>query len=232
MIVAFALALGQLGDRRILALLLRCAVETVVLVCALGWGLWWLAADAFTRLGVENWLGGGAGQVLAVLPALVAGWLLFMAVALAVTQFHADAVVETVEARHYPDRAACARPLGLAREAWLGLRGAGRALLLNLVALPVALLLVVTGIGPFLVFGFVNAVVLGRELTDLVRLRYEGSGSLLAADLPRGTRWLLGGACVALLAVPFVNLLALVIGAAAATHLVHRRANGQENELA
>jgi uncharacterized protein involved in cysteine biosynthesis len=35
------------------------------------------------------------------------------------------------------------------------------------------------------------------------------------------TRFLLGGAIAALLAVPFANLLAPVLGAAAATHLVH-----------
>jgi uncharacterized protein involved in cysteine biosynthesis len=33
----------------------------------------------------------------------------------------------------------------------------------------------------------------------------------------------LGGAVVALLTVPFVNLVAPVLGAAAATHLVHSR---------
>lgn len=231
MLTAFALALGQLGDRRILSLLLRCAVETAVLVGLIGWGLWWIAADAFARLGVERWLGGGAGEVLAVLPALIAGWLLFVAVALAVTQFHADAVVEAVEARHYKASAAIARPLGLAREAWLGLRGALRALVLNALALPVALVLLVTGVGPILVFALVNAVVLGRELTDLVRLRYAETSPALGADLPRSSRWLLGGACVGLLAVPFVNLLAMVIGAAAATHLVHRRAE-RETALA
>jgi uncharacterized protein involved in cysteine biosynthesis len=94
-------------------------------------------------------------------------------------------------------------------------------LLANLLALPVALALLVTGAGPAIVFWVVNAVLLGRELQDMVWLRHR-QDSREVAPIGRLERFLLGGATVALLAIPFLNLLAPIIGAASATHMVHR----------
>lgn len=88
-------------------------------------------------------------------------------------------------------------------------------------ALPVALVLLVTGVGPPLVFLLVNAVLLGRELQDMVWLRHRHDPQA-AAPLTGVNRALLGGAVAGLMTVPFVNLLAPLLGAAAATHLVHR----------
>ena len=103
----------------------------------------------------------------------------------------------------------------------VGLRSLGRSLGYNLLALPVALALLVTGIGTVLVFAAVNAVLLGRELTEMAALRHRDDAG--DAPLPGFVmRTALGAAVVALLLVPFVNLLAPVLGAAAATHLVHR----------
>ena len=85
-------------------------------------------------------------------------------------------------------------------------------------------LVALTGVGPALVFWLVNSVLLGRELIELVWLRHAPAPR---APLPVGglERAVLGGAITALLAVPFVNLLAPVLGAAAAAHLVHRKGN-------
>lgn len=168
------------------------------------------------RAGLEQ----GRG-LIALLGALIAGWLLWRIVALAVLQFFADEVVAAVEARHYPQALQSARKLSWREELAVGLRGAGRALGWNLAALPVALVLVVTGVGPPLVFFLVNAVLLGRELQDMVWLRHRHN-SQTSAPLSGTSRAALGGAVAALMAVPFVNLLAPLLGAAAATHLVHR----------
>jgi uncharacterized protein involved in cysteine biosynthesis len=78
-----------------------------------------------------------------------------------------------------------------------------------------------TAIGPALVFGAINAVLLGRELTEMVALRHrDAAGKAPLPGLP--TRTALGAVVVALLLVPLVNLIAPVIGAAMATHLIHR----------
>lgn len=216
MLHAFALAAAQLGDRRILAVLARTVALTVAIFVALGWGLWWL---------IDRWAPaaiGGHGWIVAVVAAALLAWLLFRLVALAVLQLFGDEIVAAVEQRHYPAAAALARPLGLRAELRAGLAALRRSLGYNLVALPPAALLIVTGVGAALLFAVVNAALLGRELTEMVALRHRGAAG--EAPLPPfGTRLLLGAAVVLLLMVPFLNLLAPVLGAAAATHLVHAR---------
>jgi uncharacterized protein involved in cysteine biosynthesis len=79
------------------------------------------------------------------------------------------------------------------------------------------------------VFLAVNAVLLGRELTDMAWLRHCGGAE---RDNPTGPgeRALLGAAVAGLMLVPFLGLLAPVIGAAAGTHLVLRRLERAEHE--
>lgn len=229
MLRAFILALGQLTDPAVLRVLGKSLLITVGIVGLAGAGLWWLAERALALAGLQeaSFAGADAARVLvSFLGVAVAGWLLWRIVALAVLQFFADEVVRAVEARHYPAEAARARELSWHEELRHGLRGAARALGWNLAALPVALVLLVTGLGPALVFLTVNAVLLGRELQDMVWLRHAsdpGQGEAAAPPLTGLQRLLLGGTVTGLLTVPLVNLLAPLLGAAAATHLVHRR---------
>ena len=117
---------------------------------------------------------------------------------------------------------ATARQLGWREEAGRALSGAGRALLFNLLALPVALVLFVTGVGAPLVFLLVNAVLLGRELQDMVWLRHRPSKDA-PAPLRGIERLMLGGVTAFLLTVPVVNFIAPFLGAACAVHLIHRK---------
>ena len=82
--------------------------------------------------------------------------------------------------------------------------------------------MMVTGVGTALLFWLVNAVLLGRELQDMVWLRHRRD-ALHRAPIGRAERWVLGGIIAGLLAVPLVNLLAPLLGAAAAAHLIHRK---------
>ena len=218
MLAAFTLALGQLGDRKILAVIARSLALTVAVFALAGVGVWFAIA-AWTP---TDGNGGFAAAALVGLVLIVSLWFLFRLVALAVLQLFGDEVVRAVEARHYPAAAASAHALGWREELRVAWRSLGRSLGYNLLALPVALLLLVTGVGTVLVFAAVNAVLLGRELTEMVALRHRDDSG--AAPLPGfATRTALGAIVVALLLVPFLNLLAPVLGAAAATHLVHRR---------
>lgn len=216
---AFARALGQIGDRRVLGLLLKSMGVTLAIFAALGVVLW-RGSAALIATYAAGW--GELAGLAALLLGIIGGWLLFRVVALAVLQFFADDVVRAVEARHYPAQAAMARDLPFAEDARNALGGVARAVLLNLVALPFALLLLVTGIGTALLFWAVNAWLLGRELTDMVWVRHRPSKDAVP-PLTALTRFALGGIVAAMLLVPFVNLLAPVLGAAAATHLVHNR---------
>ena len=216
---AFARALGQLADRRVLGVLAKTIALTLAIFAAVGVALW----RGLERL-IESYAAGYGelGGLIGILLAIIGGWLLFRVVALAVLQFFADDVVLAVEARHYPHAAATARKLPLAEDARNALGGLARAVLANLLALPFALLLLVTGIGTALLFWAVNAGLLGRERQDMAWLRHR-SDRHAAPPLGGLTRFALGGIVAALLLVPFANLQAPVLGAAAATHLVHSR---------
>lgn len=217
---ALALSFSQLGDPAILKVLGKSLLITLAIFLLLGWGLSFGFEAALEWAGLEE--GSDAGTLLAVLATLIGAWLLFRFVALFVLQFFAEEVVRAVEARHYPEAASAARSLAFHEEMQNGVRSTMRALLVNLVALPFAILLLVTGIGTALLFWAVNAFLLGRELQDMVWLRHRRDTAEIA-PLGQGRRFLLGGAIAALLMVPFLNLLAPVLGAASATHLVHRR---------
>lgn len=219
-------ALGQLGDRRILAVVAKSVVLTLAVFVVAGAGLFLLLEEA------RRWIGWapihGATVILTALVTLLAAWLLFRVVAMAVLQFFADEVVAAVEVRHYPALAASAQRLPLRREIAIALRGLVRALGYNLLAVPVAAVTAFTGIGPALVFLAVNAVLLGRELTDMAWLRHC-RGAEQAAPVGAGERFLMGAAIAGLMLVPVIGLIAPVLGAAAGSHLVLRRieAEGQ-----
>ena len=220
MISAFLLALGQLGDPRILRVLFKSMGITLVLFALLGVGAWFALGAALASSGFAD---SGLQGLLAVLAMLIGGWLLFRLVALGVLEQFADQVVEAVEAKHYPGALSAARPLGWTGQARVGLAALGRNLLYNLLALPVALVLSFTVIGAPLVFAAVNAITLGRELGDMAALRHRGADGSVPRP-GRATRFVLGAIVVALITIPFVNLIAPLIGAAMATHLVHRGA--------
>lgn len=217
---AFALAFGQLGDRAILAVLARSVAITLAVFVILGIAAWYGFAALLAHYGVAG--EGSLSALAAILVTIIGGWLLFRLVALAVVQFFADEVVEAVEARYYPSALASRRDLPFTQDLKASLRGLIRALIVNLIALPVALILLVTGVGTAVLFWAVNAWLLGRELTEMVWLRHrtpEERGLPLAGL----TRFALGGIVAAMLLIPFVNLLAPVVGAAATAHLIHSR---------
>lgn len=225
MLSAFALALGQLGDPRVLRILAKSMAVTLAIFIVAGAASWW-GIDRllqFAGVGDASFAGAeGVRGLAALIAVILGGWLLWRVVALAVLQFFADEVVEAVEDRHYPQARALARKLGWREELGNGLRGGGRAILFNLLAAPVALTLLVTGIGTAALFWAVNAVLIGRELADMVWLRHRHLPDA-PAPIGRFERLMLGGIVTGLLIVPFANLLAPVIGAAMATHLVHRK---------
>ena len=215
---ALAKAFGQLSDRAVMAVAAKSIAITLVVFAGLGAGLYFALAEVSRRYGVDE---GWAGLVAALLVP-VAMWLLFRVVALAVLQFFADEIVAAVEARHYPAFAAQAKALPFHRDLRNSLRGLARTLGYNLLALPLAAVLAFTAIGPALVFFAVNAVLLGRELTDMAWLRHcqdDARGN----PAPFTDRMLMGAAIAGMMLVPIAGLIAPIIGAAAGTHLVLRR---------
>ena len=223
MLQAFTRSLAQLNDRTILVILLKVISLSLLLFAIFGvaayFGLIWLFA----------WLdltaGGFAAAALAAIVAILTGILLFRIVAIFVLNIYSDDIVDAVERRYYPDLAERAKHPGYLLGIKMGFASVGRALGYNLIALPLYAVLLVTGIGAPAAFLTVNAIVLGSDLQDMVAARHvtDFRNPDPSWVLPKWDRFLLGLIGTLLLAIPLVNFLAPLLGAAMATHLLHRK---------
>jgi uncharacterized protein involved in cysteine biosynthesis len=222
MLPALFLSIGQLGDKRIVAVFLKSFLLTLIVLGAIGVGAFYGVRHLLLWLHTSSSLANVSAGIVLLLGALHV-WILFRAVAIASVGIFADQVVDAVEARHYPAAAGSARDLGFARSLAMGLGSALRTIGANLLLLPLYLILIVTGVGTPIAFFLVNAWLLGRDLGDMVGARHLDRDALRKW---RGRtffrRFLLGALSEALLLVPFVNLAAPVLSAAMAAHLYHR----------
>jgi len=205
------------------AVFLKSLALTLLLFAALGVGLWygthWIAAHWLRAGNAES---GDIASIATIVLLLLAHWLLFRAVAIAVIGIFGDEVVHAVEAQHYPEALARARLVPFARALGMGLGSAARAIVVNLLLSPLYLMLIVTGIGTPIAFFLVNSWLLGRDLGDMVAVRHMPYG-----ELPRWRgrtflrRTALGAIGTGLFLVPGLNLLAPILGAAMAAHAFH-----------
>lgn len=216
---AFTLSLAQLGDPALLGTLAKAALATLAIFAAIGALLWLALGWALAVTGYA--LDSGLLAALSALIAILLGWFLFRAVAMAVLGALADQVVEAVERRYYPDQAAAAKPVPFAKGVAMGLHSAGRTIGYNMLALPLYAVLVATGVGTLIAVLVVNALLLGRDLAEMVTARHP---NLMLPS--RGRRTLLGLPVAALFLLPVANLLAPVLGAAMAVHMIHGRKSG------
>lgn len=219
---AFLLALKDVSSPRVLRILLQSLALTLVLLVVVGAAIFFAV-----RWGLEHWQWLGAAErdmagVLVVLAIVAGSWLLFRAVAIVVVGLFADAIVADVEGRHYPAAAAQAVDVGWRQNIALALMSLLRLIGGNLVALPVYVLLLVTGIGTPIFALFVNALLLGRDLEAMVLARHPDR-----PRLDRSARWSLGLLSAASFVVPVANLLAPILSAAMAVHMLHLR-NGDQ----
>ena len=224
MVQALLLSIGQLFDRRIVAVFAKSMLVTLAIFVALGAGLWFGIEYLLATYFSASQSMASLAAATAILIALLGAWLLFRIVAIAVIGVFADEVVHAVEAKHYPDRFAEARNLSFARSAAMGLQSAGRALLINLILSPLYLILLITGVGTPIAFFIVNSWLLGRDLGDMVAVRHMPARDLQRwRRTTRMARFATGAAGTGLFFIPFANLIAPIVGAAMATHLFHRR---------
>lgn len=215
MLRAISLGFASLSDKAILLILVRVMLLTLLAFAVLGVALWHAARSAFGYLGYAD---DGTLSALAALAILaLAGLVLFRMVAAGIIWVFSDDIIDTIEAKHYPFEAARGKRPGNWQSARMGLRSAMRALGYNLLALPFYLLLLVTGIGAPLVFLGVNALLLGRDLEDMLVARH---GHHLAA-FGKGERLMLGLAGAAGMMVPLLQFIVPVVATAAAVHMAH-----------
>lgn len=212
-------ALPSIFHGAALRLLAKTLLLTLLAFALLGLALWGGIHGARLHFGWGEMKGSGLAEAAAtVLGLAAAAWLLFRATAMAIMNLFADDIIVAVERDSYPQAAASARPVGWSRSLRLALRSLARAVGWNLLALPAYLLLLVTGIGTIGLFLLLNAVLLGRDLADMVEPRHPG-----LPPIPRGSRWLMGLVSALLFLIPLLNLLAPIWSAAMAVHMLHGR---------
>jgi uncharacterized protein involved in cysteine biosynthesis len=99
----------------------------------------------------------------------------------------------------------------------MAVRSIARVVGYNLLALPLYILLLVTGVGTAIAFMLLNALLLGKDLEDMLIARHGASqGSI--QKLPR---LLLGFIGTVGMLIPYLNLLVPVLATAMAVHVVH-----------
>ena len=213
---AFLLALRDVPNPRVLRILLQSLALTLLLLIVVGAAIYFAAGWALDHW---QWLGASERDmagILVVLAIIAGSWLLFRAVAIVVVGLFADAIVADVEGRHYPAAAARAVDVGWRQNIRLALASVARLIGGNLLALPIYILLLVTGIGTPIFALFVNGLLLGRDLEAMVLARHPDR-----PRLDRPARWSLGLLSAASFVVPVANLLAPIVSAAMAVHMLH-----------
>ncbi len=215
---AFLLALRDLPQPRVLRVLAQSLALTLLLLAVAGVAIFHAARWALAHW---QWLDEAQQDVaglLVVIAILAGSWLLFRAVAIVVVGLFADGIVADVEGRHYPAAAQRAVDVDWRQNIRLALASLVRLVGGNLLALPVYILLLVTGVGTPIFALFVNALLLGRDLEAMVHARHPDR-----PRLDRPARWSLGLLSAASFMVPVANLLAPILSAAMAVHMLHLR---------
>jgi CysZ protein len=214
MIQALMLSFQSLSDRRVAVIMVKVVVLTVVSLMVSGVGLWFALQALFGWLNVN--VDGFWSGLLSVAIVGLSGVLLFRAVAVAITWIFADDIIDAVEDRYYPRHAAFGKRPSFGAGLHMAIKSIARVVGYNLLALPLYLLLLITGVGTAIAFLFLNALLLGRDLEDMLIARHGPKGAI--RKLPRLMLGLLGTAGMM---VPIVNLFVPVLATAMAVHLVH-----------
>ena len=221
MLSAFARAIGQLTDPRILRVLGWCVLLGVacVLVVWLGVG-WLLATPLFETAWLEtvvDWLG--------VFATIGLTWLLFPLLVSAFVGLFLEPIANAVEARHYPDL-----PPAPGLSFWAGLGASLRFLLVAVVVNVLLLFLLLFPIAYPVGYLLANGYLVAREYFELVAFRRMSIATARSLRRRHGTELIVLGIGTALLYfVPLANLLAPVIATAAMVHRFEawRRADDQ-----
>jgi uncharacterized protein involved in cysteine biosynthesis len=217
---AVAKTLGQMNDPRIrgvIGKILGLAILGYILFVVLVYFLiGWLA-------GLSGWLADLA-QFGGAIGAMVIAWFIFPGVAAAIAGFFADEVIDVVEQKHYP-LLGPARHLPIWTVVVDALQLAGISLIANLLALP---LLVVFPLYVLVTWG-VNGWLLGREYFEMVAFRRLDRDAARALHRKHFRTFTTAGVLIAIcLTIPFINLIAPVLGAAFMVHVAQNVVNQRD----
>lgn len=226
MLQSISKAVAQIGDPRFKRVILLGLGGSLGVFLLLGFIIWFavsqvpwaglpLIGDAAQWMG--EWfdvLGGiGLAGLIGVLT-----YFLFPPVMTAIVGLFLEDICEAVEGKHYR-RLGPARGQTVTEAVFSGIRFLGIVVLINLIAFPAYItLLIVLGAGAALYYG-VNGYLVGREFYEVVALRrLTPQRAERLRQRHKGRITLFGVIFVFLMTVPILNLIAPVIAAAAMVH--------------
>jgi CysZ protein len=206
-------ALAQLGDRVFVGVLLRSIAWSAACFVLLHLATVWAV---HRLLNLHGWIGWAADVFGGIGASLLALWL-FLPVAAIIGTLYIDRIARAVERRYYPDLPP-ARGASIGAQLWDAISIGLRILLLNLLALILALIL--PGIGLLLAW-LIGGYAIGRGLFVAVAMRRMPRPAAEAA-YRRARPVVLVQGCIMALAgtVPLLNLLIPLVGTAAMVHVL------------
>jgi uncharacterized protein involved in cysteine biosynthesis len=213
---AFELAIGQLGDPKLRAVLWQSLALSLLLQIAMAALAWW-GLQRYANFdigwvdGLIRWLGGAAVVVLAL--------MLFPASFGIVISVFIERIADIVEREHYPQLGP-ARGIPIWTGIWTGLVFLVAVVVLNLVMLPFYIVAIfVAGLGAVLFYG-INGWLTARLYFEQVALRRMDPPEAKAWRRANGwVLWLTGIVIVFLATIPILNLIVPLLGTAAMVHV-------------
>lgn len=219
--------------------MIKSTVLTLVIIFALGVGLFYGGDYAISHIVKSlgsamgfDWdygmdMGAWAYAMNFIITGLL-GWFLFRTISVLVLWMFADDIVEAIEWQHYSHAALTANKPSWFKSLLVGLRALLRAVIYNLLALPLYIIALFTVVGAPIIFLIVNGYLLGRELEEMVALRHAASplNKPERWTLGKGERFFLGFGMNVAMMIPFAQFLVPVIATSMTTHMMHRNENG------
>ncbi len=222
MIKSILLSLSSLNNKAVRRILVKSILLTLAVLIALAMGLF-LGGDYLLSLWGWGMDFGTWSYLMGLIMGSLLTWFLFRSVAVLILWMFADDIVEAIEWEHYSHSALTATKPNWLKSLAIGLRSLLRAILYNLLALPLYLIALFTVLGTPIIFLIINGLLLGKELEEMIALRHQSpidSGN--SWSMGKFERFTLGFAMNAAMMIPFVNFFIPVIGVATATHMMHR----------
>jgi CysZ protein len=206
-------AICQMGDRAFIGVLLRGLAWSAVCFVALHFVAVWAVERIVHWHGLLGW---SVGLLASIGASLLAAWM-FLPLAAIIATLYFDRIAAAVEYRYYPT---LPPPQGasIAAQLWDGLCLGARILLLNLLALVLALIL--PGVGLLLAWA-VAAYALGRTLFVMVAMRrLPRPAANMAYRAARGIVFAYGGVMALAAYIPLLNLFIPILGTAVMVHVL------------
>ncbi|MCJ9429788.1 EI24 domain-containing protein [Kordiimonas marina] len=160
---------------------------------------------------------------------LIGSYALFPAIVSMVMGMLTDQIATAVEEEYYPHRVGT-RPVPILDMLWGSLKLMLAMIALNLLALVPYLILFLStaGTGALILFAAINGYLLGREYFEMVAVRHMPLKEVERMRSRYSGKVFMGGAVTAgLFAIPFLNILAPIIGAAVMTHIFQYLKSGE-----